>query len=35
MTSLFVCPLCGAALTRDERAYRCPAGQDVYKRQQL
>ena len=26
MTSLFVCPLCGAALTRDERAYRCPAG---------
>ena len=23
MTSLFVCPLCGAALTRDERAYRC------------
>ena len=26
MTSLFVCPLCGAALTRDERAYHCPAG---------
>lgn len=26
MTSLFVCPLCSAALTRDERAYRCPAG---------
>lgn len=26
MMSLFVCPLCSAALTRDERAYRCPAG---------
>ena len=25
MTSLFRCPLCGAPLTREEHAYRCPA----------
>lgn len=25
MTSLFCCPICGAALTREERTYRCPA----------
>ncbi|MBE6961124.1 MAG: methyltransferase domain-containing protein [Ruminococcaceae bacterium] len=24
MTSLFRCPLCGAALTRDDHTYRCP-----------
>lgn len=26
MNSLFCCPLCGAALTREEHVYRCPAG---------
>lgn len=26
MDSLFCCPLCGAALSFDEHAYRCPAG---------
>ena len=26
MTSLFRCPICGGPLTREERAYRCPAG---------
>lgn len=26
MTSLFVCPLCGGALVRQDGAYRCPAG---------
>ena len=26
MNSLFCCPLCGAALTREDHAYRCPAG---------
>ena len=26
MNSLFCCPLCGAALTREEHAYRCPSG---------
>ncbi len=26
MTSLFCCPICGAPLTREDRAYRCPAG---------
>lgn len=25
MTSLFLCPVCGAPLTREERSYRCPA----------
>ena len=41
--SLFVCPICGAALEREPGRYRCPAGHsydaasythlDVYKRQ--
>lgn len=26
MSSLFVCPLCGGALTRREGSYLCPAG---------
>ena len=26
MNSLFVCPLCGGALTRREGSYLCPAG---------
>lgn len=26
MNSLFCCPLCGAALTREDHAYRCPSG---------
>ena len=26
MTSLFVCPLCGGTLVRQDGAYRCPAG---------
>ena len=26
MTSLFRCPVCGSPLTREGRAYRCPAG---------
>ncbi len=26
MTSLFCCPICGAPLTRETSAYRCPAG---------
>ena len=26
MTSLFCCPICGAALHRDEKTYHCPAG---------
>ena len=26
MNSLFICPVCGAALERQERTYRCPVG---------